>query len=34
MKMPEVYNRNSLLFYVLDFRSQLARVFASRHFVG
>lgn len=33
-KMPDVCNRNSLLFYNLDFRSQLAWVFASHLLVG
>lgn len=32
--MPEVSNRSSLLFYDLDFHSQLYWVFASRRFVG
>jgi hypothetical protein len=32
--MPEVYNSSSLLFYNLDFHSQLDWVFASHHFVG
>ena len=32
--MPDVYNRSNILFYVLDFRSQLDWVFASHHVVG